>query len=372
MSSEDTKLTIVQVITRMDTVGGAQIHVRDIAKHLHLHGHTIHLVTGKLENVHQGLETIPIHYVRHLVRELRPLTDMKAFIEMRGLFKKINPDLIATHSSKAGIIGRFAAASLRIPVVFTAHGWSFTDGVPNPKKIVYRWVEKIASYFTSGIIAVSEYDRDLAIKRKVVPKGKIICIQNGVHDVRIPQRIHGEAHEARLIMIARFAHPKMQLQLLESLVKLKHLGWKIHFVGDGPEKGKVEQFAIENGITHKVFFEGWLQNVDGILAKADIFILLSEYEGLPLSILEAMRAGLPIIATDVGGVKEAVTAENGILVRVDDSSALTEVLERLIENRELQKKMGVYGRRVYEEKFTFPQMMEETLAYYRTLVRKDD
>lgn len=360
------------MITRMDTVGGAQIHVRDIAIYLNNQGNDVHLITGGMGNVHHSLENIPIHTVRHLVRELNPFSDMKAFFEMRKLLKEIDPDLVATHSSKAGIIGRLAAASLRIPVIFTAHGWSFTDGVPILKKMIYRWVEKIVGYFTSGVIAVSQYDKSLAIKRKVLSEGKIICIQNGVHEVRKSNRVKEETEVIRLVMIARFAHPKMQLQLLVSLQKLRHLVWTMHFVGDGPEKGKAEQYAIENGIIQRVHFEGWRQDVDDMLAKSDIFILLSEYEGLPLSILEAMRAGLPIIATDVGGVKEAVTSENGILVHVDDSPALTEALERLIGNRELQMKMGAYGRRLYEEKFTFYKMMEETLAYYKTIAGKHD
>lgn len=368
---KEKNIKIVQVITRMDTVGGAQIHVRDIAIHLQNEGYDVHLITGNRVNVHE-LGDIPIHTVRHLVRELNPFSDIKAFFEIRKLLKMIRPDLIATHSSKAGIIGRLAATSLRIPVIFTAHGWSFTDGVTNPKRNVYRWVEKIAGYFTSGIIAVSEYDRRLAMKHNIIREDKIICIQNGVHDVGIPQKVHEKGKEPRLIMIARFAHPKLQLQLLESLIKLKHLDWKMDFVGDGPEKGKAEQFVKENDITHKVHFAGWRKDVDDMLAKSDIFILLSEYEGLPLSVLEAMRAGLPIIASDVGGVKEAVTEANGILVHANDSEGLTVALESLIVNRELQKKMGAHGRMLYEEKFTFRKMIKETLAYYRTIVGKDD
>jgi len=369
---KDKNFKIVQVITRMDTVGGAQIHVRDIAIYLKNHGYKVELITGGLGNIHDALKDIPIYTLHHLVRELNPISDIKAFFELRKLLKTINPDLVATHSSKAGIIGRLAAASLRVPVIFTAHGWSFTDGIPNPKKLIFQCVEKIAGYFSSGIIAVSKYDRELSLKRNVIRKDKIICIQNGVHDVMNRQSMRGEAKEVRLIMIARFAHPKMQLQLLESLLLLKDLKWTMHFVGDGPEREMVERFAIENGMIHKVQFEGWRQDIDDMLAKSHIFILLSQYEGLPLSILEAMRAGLPVIATDVGGVNEAVTGENGILVPVDDSQALTDALKRMIEDRDLQIRMGTNGRKLFEEKFTFHKMMEETLAYYKEIAGKND
>lgn len=372
MSNHEQRLTIAQVITRMDTVGGAQIHVRDIATSLQRQGHVVHLITGEQENVHSGLESVPIHSVRHLVRDLRPYSDIRAYVDLKRLLKKIAPDIVATHSSKAGIIGRLAAWSLRIPVVFTAHGWSFTEGVPNLQKRFYRWIEKITGSFSSGVIAVSEYDQKLALKHKVISNRKLVCIQNGVPDVDKPQMMRQPNEEIRLIMIARFAPPKMQLRLVEALSDLKTLPWIMHFVGDGPMKEVVENCAINKGISDRVLFEGWHSNVEQLLATSDVFILLSEFEGLPLSILEAMRAGLPIIATDVGGVREAVTAENGFLVHKEDFVTLKEAIQQLVEDEELRSKMGAKGRELYEKKFTFDNMMDKTLAYYKSIAGKDE
>lgn len=371
MYVRDAKLKIAQVITRMDNVGGAQIHVRDIASHLQLHGHSVYLITGNMKNVHQGLKNIPIYHVKHLVREFHPLADIQAFFEMRKVFKKLDPDIVATHSSKAGIIGRLAAKSLRIPSIFTAHGWSFTEGIPNPQKALYQLIEKLVGTITNGVIAVSEYDKQLAIRRKVIPEGKITSIQNGVHNcpMKPPQLFN---NVPRLTMIARFDFPKKQISVLESLSRLQHLEWTMYFVGDGAEKKKAEQYAKELGIAHRVVFEGWRKDVVTVLEETDVFILISLYEGLPLSILEAMRAGLPIIAADVGGVKEAVKAENGVLVETDDHNGLKNAIERLIKDKDLRTQMGAKSRKLFEEKFTFEKMMEETLSLYRTIAGKEE
>ncbi|MFD1205217.1 glycosyltransferase family 4 protein [Sporosarcina contaminans] len=372
MSAVDTKLKIVQIITNMEHMGGAQIHVRDISNYLQTEGHSIHVVTGAGGNAHQLLETISIHRVHHLIRDLRPIDDVKAFLEVRKLLKILKPDLVATHSSKAGIVGRMAAKSLHIPVVFTAHGWSFTDGVSSSKKVFYRFVERIAGQFTSGIIAVSEYDRQLAIQQKVLPDWKIICIQNGVPELVEHKKASASTKNLNLVMVARFAHPKKQIDLLQSLCHLQHLDWTMHFVGDGPEMEKAKRFAKESGIADRVRFEGRLEDVTKILDIADIFLLISQYEGLPLSVLEAMRAGLPIIATNVGGVQEAVTTKNGILVPAGDLIELQKAIEKLIEHPELRIEMGKWGSEIFKERFTFQKMMNETVDYYKSIVGRED
>lgn len=372
VSVVDKKLKIVQIITNMEHMGGAQIHVRDLANYLQSEGHTIHIVTGADGNAHQLHDNISIHCVQHLIRDLRPIDDVKAFMEIRKLLKMLKPDLVATHSSKAGIVGRMAAKSLHIPVIFTAHGWSFTDGVVSSKKVFYRFVERIAGQFTSGVIAVSEYDRQLALQQKVLPDRKIVCIQNGVPELVKHKRAVASSKTLNLVMVARFAHPKKQMDLLQSLCHLQHLDWTMQFVGDGPELENAKRFAKASGIADRVRFEGRQEDVTTILERANIFILVSQYEGLPLSVLEAMRAGLPIIATNVGGMEEAVTTDNGILVRVGDLVGLQKAIEKLVVDYDLRIEMGKRGRELFKERFTFQKMMNETVDYYKSIVGRED
>ena len=178
-------LKIVQLITRMDTIGGAQIHVRDISVGLKKSGHDIYLVAGGKKNVHDVLEKddIQLIYSKYLIRNLNIISDIKAVLELRKIIRKIQPDIIATHSSKAGIVGRIAGWSLRIPTIFTAHGWSYTDGVSKRRRGFTFFLKKLSVEFLDGVITVSEYDKELAIKHKVLPGSKVFTIHNGVHDI---------------------------------------------------------------------------------------------------------------------------------------------------------------------------------------------
>lgn len=365
-------MIIVEIITRMDDVGGAQIHVRDIASGLRKSGHNIYLITGDKENVHSEIEQSDIQLInsKSLVRNLNIISDIKAVIEIRKLLKEIKPDLIATHSSKAGIIGRVAGWSLRIPTIFTAHGWSYTDGIPENKKRVYIFIEKLIGRISSGVITVSEYDKQLALRHKVLPEKKIHTIHNGVHDSGKVKNMRSVGEIPTIIMVARFAPPKKQLQLLKVLNQIKHIKWNVSFAGDGPLLQEARNYVERVGLSDRVLFLGNRQDIPELLHKSHLFALLSDWEGLPLSILEAMRCGLPIIASDVGGVNEAVThTENGYLIPKFDYKELQNKLIGMLTNASLRLKMGERSRQLYEENFTFEKMYKETLTYYEKVIQ---
>ena len=364
-------MKIVQLITSMDTVGGAQIHVRDIAIGIKKLGHSVVLVTGEGENIHTAINKEGILHYRnkYLVRKLNIITDIKAFIKLRKLVKQIEPDLIAAHSSKAGVIGRIVGWSLGIPTVFTAHGWAFTEGVPKRKRAIYIVIEKIAGLFSDGIITVSDYDHLLARKNKIVPAQKLYKIHNGVHDSQPPDIVKKDRDVPIIIMVARFAVPKKQIVLLKTLQKLQSLKWNVRFVGEGPLLKKSMDYVKEHGLSERVEFLGNRNDVSRLLLDSDLFILLSDWEGLPLSILEAMRSGLPIIASDVGGVNEVVLdSVNGYLIPKNAEDELIQKVKHLLANPKLRYEMGKKGRRIFETNFTFNKMLDETDAYYEKIL----
>ncbi|MDF2065060.1 glycosyltransferase family 4 protein [Bacillus sp. Cr_A10] len=360
-------MKIVQLITHMNEIGGAQVHVRDISRRLDGDNHTVTIIYGGNKRVSDDLLVEGIHYMHNpfLIREIHLLKDFLAFIELRRMLKRIKPDIVAIHSSKAGIIGRIACWSVRIPCVFTAHGWAFTEGVEEKKQFLYRKVEKLVGKLSKRVITVCDHDRNLALRHQVLPPEKIITIHNGVVDTRNILLKKDSIDVTKIIMVARFEKPKQQLELLKALFVLKDLNWHMIFVGDGSLKQASAQFVQENFLGHKVTFLGSHSNVSELLKDADIFVLASAWEGLPLSILEAMVYGLPIIASNVGGVKEAVRdLENGFLIR----NNLSEILPLLIEDVLLQKKMGQKSREIYEASFTFEKMYEKTISEYRNLL----
>jgi len=357
----------------MDEMGGAQVHVKHLSMYLKKSGHEVTLLSGSETPIFSELQQSGVIYrkVPHLIRDIRVLKDIKALMEMRRILKEIQPDLLAVHSSKAGLLGRLAGWSLGIPTIFTAHGWAFTEGVPHKKRIFYSLLEKIAGIVSAGIITVSNYDCQLAIQNKIISPEKIKVIHNGVLDITKLKQVSQNKKQIQLIMIARFAEPKNHQVLVEVLSRLDTQDWNIRFVGEGPLKKEIELEVKEKNLSNKVIFLGNRDDIPEMLACSQIFILTSDWEGLPLSIIEAMRSGLPVIASNVGGVEELVQdGKTGFLIEKGNKKELMEKIKFLMENAELRNEMGLSGRKRYIEHFTFEKMAHETLAFYQTIINQ--
>jgi glycosyltransferase involved in cell wall biosynthesis len=170
-------------------------------------------------------------------------------------------------------------------------------------------------------------------------------------------------------MVARLSRWKDQPTLLHALADLKDLDWQLELVGDGPLRGQLEELTQSLGLTSRVTFLGFRRDVAERLAAAQVFLLLSKWEGFPRSILEAMRAGLPVVASDVGGVQESVVdGTTGFVIPRGDAVRLRECLRKLITSSELRVRMGEAGRARYEEKFTFDRLVERTTKVYEAVL----
>jgi len=361
-------MRIAQVITRMDTLGGAQVHVRDLSNQLVSQGCEVSIVTGPGMYTHHRLE-VPCYQSPSLKREIHPFNDIRAIYEVRKILKEIKPDIVATHSSKAGLIGRVAAWSLRIPTVFTAHGWAFTEGVATKKRMFYIAIEKIIGKITDQVITVSNYDRQLAISNRVLPKHKIKTVHNGVLPLKQRTQLNRNNIQVNILMVARFDVPKRQLNLIRACEKLSEIPWHLSFVGEGEKLEEARGYVKKRKLTERVMFYGGINNIEIQLSESQLFVLLSDYEGMPLSILEAMQGGLPIIATDVGGVKEAVIdSVNGFLIPKGNNQLLLERLTQLLTDVSLRESMGERSKELFEEKFTFKRMITETKDVYTEAV----
>ncbi|SDN32463.1 Glycosyltransferase involved in cell wall bisynthesis [Paenibacillus sp. yr247] len=362
------KIKIVQIITRSDNVGGAQIHLRDLCIELQRQGHEIViLIGGEGKFIHELRNYgIQVHIIKHLVREINLYRDIMAFIEIRIALRLIKPNLVATHSSKAGWLGRATARLLGIPVVFTAHGWAFTEGVPKVRRIIYSVAERLAGMLSTRIITVSEYDRRLCEKYSVIPASKLVTIQNGIPDMEVMPIRQGAQSSIRLIMVARMERPKKQLFLLEALAGIHHLDWELDLVGDGPQLAEIQKMIVKLGLEHKVRLLGERKDVSTLLSQSHVFILTSDWEGLPLSILEAMRAGLPVLASNVGGIPELVEeGVNGYLIQNGDVHHLRSRITDLIQDDATRSQLGLAGRVKFLKKFEIQSMIYKTMEVYK-------
>ena len=364
-------LRIVYIVTRSEPIGGAQVHVRDLASAVLSRGHQPIVVTSGsgvyTESLRAaGVQTIPLENLGvpiHLFRDLR------ALYEIHAILKALRPDLVSTHSSKAGILGRIAARTLGIPVIFTAHGWAFTPGVPARQAALYRWIERVATPFASRIITVSDFDRQLAIGRGVAESEKVVTVHNGMPDVGPELRAEPGRSPARLTMVARFEPQKDHATLLHALAGLMDREWHLDLIGDGPLLADAQKLAERLGLAGRIRFWGQRMDVDARLAEAQVALLITNWEGFPRSILEAMRAGLPVVASAVGGIAESVRdGETGFTVAKGDVEGLRGRLQQLLADPELRQRMGHHGRQRYERHFTLSHTVEKTLAIYRELV----
>lgn len=362
-------MRVLELITRAE-LGGAQTHLLDLLSAI---GPFCDVVTGVGE---RGFLTdeldrldVPYEILPHLVQPMRPVDDVRALAEMVSLIRRVQPDVVHAHTSKAGTLGRLAAAITRTPAVFTAHTWCFSEGTSLKWKLVGVPLERLAARCCSAIINVSDANRRLALAREIAPKGKLITIHNGIPDVAERAR-PGRSESPLIVMLARFAEQKNQAALVRAVSNLAAPP-RLMFVGDGLTRPAVEELVRSLNLGHLVTFAGQRLDVPAILASADIFALSTNWEGFPVSILEAMRAGLPVLASDVGGVRESVIdGDTGFIVPPGDDTVLTHRLAQLVESPALRCVMGASGRRRYEQCFTVRAMAEKTLRVYEAIGTK--
>ena len=358
------------VVTRADVVGGAQVHVRDMALALRSREHEVVVIVGRRGPILDPLleAGVRVCLLSSLRRDVHPIDDMRAVVELATLLKRSKLDVVSSHSSKAGIVTRLAARLVPVPCIFTAHGWAFTDGVDRAAATLYRVSERLAAPLADRIITVSDHDRGLALRYRIAPPNKLVTVRNGMPDSAQSLRASPGVGPAKLVMVARFERQKDHRTLLRSLAALRSEQWSLDLIGEGSLQVEAEELVRELGIDDRVTFLGARTDVAEQLAQASIFVLATNWEGLPRSIIEAMRAGLPVVATKVGGVEEAVSdGRTGFLVPRNDVTAMTDRLRRLIGDPVMRTDFGASSRDKYLRELTFDRMYDETVTVYGTV-----
>ena len=364
-------MKITFIITRADDLGGAQVHVRDLAAALSERGEDVTVLAGGGGVLFEALagSAVDCRKLDRLTHPIRPRQDWAAYKEIRAALQDLKPDLVTTHSNKAGLLGRFAARMFNIPVVHTSHGFLFSTRPNSPAGRFYRLMEGAAARAASRVIAVSESEFEAAQSLRVIASEKMAVVHNGLPDLEPPLAATPSADPPRLVMVARFAEPKDHLTLIKALGGLKEQSWSLVLVGDGSGRARAERLAKQQGIANRVEFTGVRDDVPVIMASSQVFVLSSRREGFPLSVLEAMRAGLPVVASGVGGIGEAVAeGESGLLFPPGNVEALRVILGALIKNSALRESMGMAGRRRFLERFTLEQMVDKTMDVYRSVL----
>ncbi len=310
---------------------------------------------------------VPVHRLDVLGRDASPGQVVGSIRALRQLFRTLRPDLVHVHSPLAGFTVRVAAASMGIPCVFTAHGWNFAPGLSWKRRAASWLLEWLAARLGQPIIAVSNHDGALAMRAGVARPPQLSIILNGIED-RPPVPPRAGRADPVIVMVARFSDQKRQQDLIRAVADFP-APVRVRFVGDGDRRVACEGLAADMGLSDRIEFPGPLPSAEAELHAADIFVLASNYEGLPLSILEAMRAGLPVVASDVGGVADAVVdGVTGLLFRPGDIATLRQHLIALTRDPSMRIRMGEAARARFTEHFTEARMLRDTFGIYAKLI----
>lgn len=362
-------MRILYTITKAE-MGGGQVHVLDLLRGFH-NQHELHLATGEEEFLTNEARKLGVrcHILPDLIHETNPRRDARGVAQMTRLIRGLRPDLVHSHTTKAGLVARAAAALCRVPSVFTAHSWAFSDGVSMAWKLMGVPTEWVAARISDRIINVSEANRTLALRYQLGPARRLVTVHNGIPQTGcIAQPGNGDTPE--IVMVARFAAQKHHELILEAFAGIV-MPSLLTFIGSGPRMEEMKALAAKLGVAGRVRFLGERSDVAELLAKAHVFALASHWEGFPLSILEGMRAGLPVVTTDAGGSAEAVLhGSTGYVVRKADTGGFRAALESLCRNSHLRALMGEAGRTRFMNHFSLEQMLRKTSALYEEVWRE--
>ena len=361
------------LVITLAEVGGAQSYVAsllpalvprfDVA--LAAHG------SGPLREASEalGVRFIPLRNVR---RSISPLRDLAGLVELTRLLRRERPDILHASSSKAGVLGRLAGGLARVPIrIFTVHGWAFAahSGVASR---LYRGADRLVEPLTTVTICVSEREREAGVAAGTCTPERTVVIPNAVDVAAAPRATSSGRERPRILAVGRLKAPKDFPTLVRALGELPPDSFEAVIVGDGPDRPGLEEEIQARGLAGRVRLAGERRDVPELLADADVFVLPSRSEGHPVSVLEAMAAGLPVVASRVGGVPEQVSdGETGLLVAPGDPLELAAALGRLAADPSLRRRLGAAGRARAEQAFDLDAFRHAHLAVYsRELARR--
>ncbi|MFZ4657225.1 MAG: glycosyltransferase family 4 protein [Caldilineaceae bacterium] len=378
---------VLHPITRL-IIGGAQENTMLTAQLLREEGWEVDVVSGPQTGSEGSLiETvrkrgIPLILEPTLVREVNPVKDFLAIFRLARLMRQGQYQIVHTHSSKAGIVGRWAAKLAGVPIiVHTVHGWGHHDYQHPLVRFYYILLEKLTLPITDKLIAVTSKDIDKGLRDGIGQRDDYVVIRSGIELDRFghPQVQRDETRvawgiptDALLIgSVTRLSPQKAPLDFVRAaaLVAQRYPNAYFMMVGDGPLRSEVEQLAAELGIAERLVLTGLRRDVPELLAAFDLFALSSLWEGLPRVLLQAMATSLPIVATACDGSAEAIeTGVNGFLVPPGEPAQLAERLCQLLDQPALAQQMGAAGYARVEE-FSDRGMVKAIAALYAELLK---
>lgn len=372
---------VVHVVTRLD-LGGAQQNTLYTVGHLDRSVYEPILVCGEGGVLDPEANQCRTVFLSSLVHPVSPLNDFLAYLELTSFFLREKPSVVHTHSSKAGILGRFAAWTAGVPVILhTYHGFGFHDRQNPLVRRSYAAVERLAARLSTRSIFVSQSNIDYARKHGLLREGdEAVLIRSGVKLSELPAKVD----KAKLKMSAGIGMHKPLVVSIGNLKPQKNAGdfvalaakvsaavpeARFYFIGDGPQRKALEARVFALGLEGRVLFAGWRRDAKDWLAAADAFVMTSLWEGLPRALVEAMASGVVPACYATDGVNDLIVdGVNGVSVRPGDVDAMARRLIRVLQDDELREKLGAAAAAAIGPDFDIDGMVRAQEALYARLL----
>lgn len=297
---------------------------------------------------------VSYYEVKNFVHPISIKNDILAFFEIYSIIKQNKFDIVHTHSSKPGLLGRIAAKLAgTTKIIHTVHGFAFHSFQSPVKQKMFMFLEKFAGLFCDKAVFVNNQDRIFAIKSKILPQKKVLTIYNGIKLNEI-DKIQKTGFVVGSVL--RFDEQKNIVNTVKAAINVCKTTPEISFkfIGDGKFYRLCQKLVAKNKLQKQILLPGWQNNINYELANFDVFLLFSKWEGLPLSILEAMASGLPIIASNIKGNNELVINNyNGFLINVSNLKKLENTILHCYNQQNMLNQLGKNSKKLVNEKFSF-------------------
>lgn len=373
---------VAHIVTRLD-FGGAQANTLYTAASLDRRRFDAVVLAGPGGILEGRAEPARLLTARHLAREINPFKDLRAFLELRALLRKLSPAVAHTHSSKAGILGRLAAAAAGVPVVVhTFHGFGFHPLQSFLKRGLFVLLEKFCARFTDALVFVSKSNMETARAAGIGAPEKYRLIRSGVKLSGYPAVTDRAAKRAALglaagdIVVLSIGNAKPQKNprhFLEAAARLsaRHPSARFVFAGGGEELEALRAEALARGLGKTCLFLGWREDSAELLATADVFVLTSLWEGLPRSLVEAFKTGLPAVCYRADGVTDILKdGVNGFSADPGDLDAFCAALSRLLGDPVLRGKLAAGAAATDLGEFDIDFMVRQQEELYEELLKE--
>ena len=394
---ESEKVKVIHVITRLDKGGSAEntlLTVMGLDKERYdvilIKGLSIesNIAEDEARAVEESVreakrEGISIITIPSLIRRIAPFCDLKAFFALIKILRHERPDIVHTHTSKAGILGRWAAFFARVPIIIhTPHGHVFWGYSGRRQTLFYIILERLTACITDKIIALTQQEKKDHLHFHIASEDKFSVVHSGINlgkffntsvDSAGMKRELGIPEDNLVVGTAgRLTPVKGHRYLIEAARKIMNIRPDTTFVflGDGELLDELKNIASKLGIEENVRFPGWRLDVAEVMSIFNIFVLPSLNEGMGRVLVEAMALGKPIVASNVGGIPDLVVdGENGFLVPTGDVETMVARINDLLESMEKREKMGENGKKIAVN-FSADVMVQKIDRLYVELLKR--